>query len=468
MVQPTLDERFRGSPPTRGRQDKRGWVTDEERRFMLWGLKERWPAAKIGRALGVNEATVRRFKRQISDDPLTVLDLGLLETTGISPDDGSYRCLICGNVMRGRDRIERHLLDHFFEEDVVDGVLPDEQAGYQAAALESIPEADEVDQEPEVEPETLQEIAEPVAEQLSEPLSEGPHIEDDRPPMPDEPETSLSEEPKEDFPSSEAVDADEDAREDETSVLDQQEPDEETGFSPIESMLDAALRRINDRSLELEQIDIDDSPPGTEESREVEMETSAELVEELPYPTREEVAEDKEPEVDDVDTPIAPTEAATEIEVKIVDVDKVESEGTPPVAFELDEDDVEPEEASPAAVESDEYEESSPTEQASESAPERTEAQEELERLMGEPVVFAPLEELDENDPEVESYRDAFKKLAARRGALERSADTPDQEPPAIVPTPPAVEPDDAEDEDFEFELVTGDSEGGDDWEDEL
>jgi IS30 family transposase len=38
----------------------------EERRFVVWGIKEGWSAASIGRALGVNEATVRRNRRRLA------------------------------------------------------------------------------------------------------------------------------------------------------------------------------------------------------------------------------------------------------------------------------------------------------------------------------------------------------------------------------------------------------------------
>ena len=60
MPRPTLDDSFRSGPPRRSPEEYHGWMTAEECRFILWGLKERWSAARIGRALGVNEATVRR------------------------------------------------------------------------------------------------------------------------------------------------------------------------------------------------------------------------------------------------------------------------------------------------------------------------------------------------------------------------------------------------------------------------
>ena len=112
MVQLTLDERYRGNPPTRGAKDRHGWMNADEHRFILWGLKEDWSAARIGRALGVNEATVRRFRARFAKDPELLLQLGLYEMVGRARDD-EYRCLVCGEQAVGRTQMEQHVLRHF-------------------------------------------------------------------------------------------------------------------------------------------------------------------------------------------------------------------------------------------------------------------------------------------------------------------------------------------------------------------
>ena len=43
MPQPTLDERFQGSYPSRAADEYHAWLNAEEQRFILWGLKEKWP-----------------------------------------------------------------------------------------------------------------------------------------------------------------------------------------------------------------------------------------------------------------------------------------------------------------------------------------------------------------------------------------------------------------------------------------
>jgi hypothetical protein len=115
MPQLTLDERFRDRPPKRSAADRHAWLSSEERRFILWGLRERWSAARIGRALGVNEATVRRFRKRYWDRPRILLELGLFEMSGRTKED-QFRCLVCGDRVTTRKRVERHVFDHFLKE----------------------------------------------------------------------------------------------------------------------------------------------------------------------------------------------------------------------------------------------------------------------------------------------------------------------------------------------------------------
>ncbi len=125
MAQPTLDERFREGAPTRSAQDVHAWLNAEEERFIAWALKERWSAARIGRALGVNEATVRRFRRRFWQEPRLLLELGLYEMAGRTRED-AYRCLVCGDRVRKRREVERHILRHYLDKETVEGAVPDE------------------------------------------------------------------------------------------------------------------------------------------------------------------------------------------------------------------------------------------------------------------------------------------------------------------------------------------------------
>ena len=123
MPQLSLSERFRDGPPGRRPEDHHAWLNAEERRFILWGLKERWSAAKIGRSLGINEATVRRFRSKFWDNPELLLELGLFEMVGRARDD-EYRCLVCADRIIQRREVERHVLAHYLERAVVDELYP--------------------------------------------------------------------------------------------------------------------------------------------------------------------------------------------------------------------------------------------------------------------------------------------------------------------------------------------------------
>ncbi len=122
MPQPTFDERFREKYPTRSFDDRHGWLNAEEQRFILWGLKERWSAARIGRALGVNEATVRRFRNRCWDQPGLLLELGLYEMVG-HPNEAQFRCLVCADRIVTRIAAQRHVLSHYLEDDHVEAMF---------------------------------------------------------------------------------------------------------------------------------------------------------------------------------------------------------------------------------------------------------------------------------------------------------------------------------------------------------
>jgi hypothetical protein len=140
MAQPTLDERFKKGPPTRAEGESHGWMIANERRFILWGLKEGWSAARIGRGLGVNDATVRRFRTKFAKDPGLIFQLDTFEIVGRAKND-EYRCLVCRDHVLGRREIERHVLRHFLDESKVDEMLPREES----TAAESSPDIDAPD-----------------------------------------------------------------------------------------------------------------------------------------------------------------------------------------------------------------------------------------------------------------------------------------------------------------------------------
>ena len=123
MSKQTLDQLFQDGRPTRAPAQHHSWLTALERRFILWGLKERWPASRIADALAVNEATVRRFRKRYWDEPELILELDLYEMVGRAKDE-EYKCLVCEERVVTLKEMQRHVLGHFLERDTVDGFLP--------------------------------------------------------------------------------------------------------------------------------------------------------------------------------------------------------------------------------------------------------------------------------------------------------------------------------------------------------
>ena len=146
MPRPTLDETFRSGPPQRTPVEHHGWLTGEERRFILWGFKERWSAARIGRALGVNEATVRRFRETYWGEPEGLLELGLYEMVGRARDQ-EFKCLVCEEKVQSKTHAERHVLSHYLEKPAVDWVMEERTVVTRQEAEDEQTE-EEDDQEP--------------------------------------------------------------------------------------------------------------------------------------------------------------------------------------------------------------------------------------------------------------------------------------------------------------------------------
>jgi len=140
MPRPTLDDSFRSGPPRRSPEEYHGWMTAEECRFILWGLKEGWSAARIGRALGVNEATVRRYRRSFWGEPERLLELSLFEMVGRAKNQ-EFKCLVCEEKVETKSKTERHVLSHFLEEAAVKYAMESREEAAKEEEEEEDPEA---------------------------------------------------------------------------------------------------------------------------------------------------------------------------------------------------------------------------------------------------------------------------------------------------------------------------------------
>ena len=74
----------------------------------------------------MNSATALRFRNRYWTQPRLLLELGLSEMVS-GPAKDEYRCLVCGDRMKSRKSVGRHILGHYLEELVVESVLGKEE-----------------------------------------------------------------------------------------------------------------------------------------------------------------------------------------------------------------------------------------------------------------------------------------------------------------------------------------------------
>ena len=115
MVSKTLDERFRDGPPSRGGGSSRARMGVEEKRFVLWGLKEGWNSSDIAAVLGVYTETVGQFRDQLLKDPDILSGLAVSELAEEETGAAVFQCLVCAANMNSRALVDRHMFAHFFK-----------------------------------------------------------------------------------------------------------------------------------------------------------------------------------------------------------------------------------------------------------------------------------------------------------------------------------------------------------------
>ena len=128
-----LDDRYRDNPPARIQDDAHAWLNGDDHRFILRALRDRSSAAEIGRAPALRLcAGGDRFWRE----PKLLPELDFLGMVASAEKD-EYRRLVCRDRVKVRLQIERHILSHFVDQDVVDAVLPDDinAIGHPAASV---------------------------------------------------------------------------------------------------------------------------------------------------------------------------------------------------------------------------------------------------------------------------------------------------------------------------------------------
>lgn len=122
MPRKTLDEQFQQGPPRRAEDDSREDMRDEERQYVLWGLKEDLDISRIAEALAVDERIVSQFYVGLVKNPDVLLDLDIIEPI---EDQGvtMFRCVVCTVHLNSPDQIDRHVLAHFLKDADLDAAI---------------------------------------------------------------------------------------------------------------------------------------------------------------------------------------------------------------------------------------------------------------------------------------------------------------------------------------------------------
>ena len=94
----------------RVKECNRSVLSTEEKLVIIWGFTRRWSKAKTASMIGRSTSAIARYKNRIVHRPQIVFDdLRLYSQLG----DRKWGCRICGEFMKTRTRIMRHILAHF-------------------------------------------------------------------------------------------------------------------------------------------------------------------------------------------------------------------------------------------------------------------------------------------------------------------------------------------------------------------
>ena len=79
---------------------------------VVWGLWHGWSNSVLARELGVHPTTAKRYAQKIFEDPREIFRLPVLHR-GIRGGKTLWTCLLCGNEMKGSERLSReHVASH--------------------------------------------------------------------------------------------------------------------------------------------------------------------------------------------------------------------------------------------------------------------------------------------------------------------------------------------------------------------
>ena len=99
------------APPRR----PRGHYSVDDQLTILWGISQNWTNGRIGTAIGAAPSWVRTYRCRLMEDPTWIFDLPVV----LRLAENRYRCELCGATRKARLPALKHVLAHFFQNEVV-------------------------------------------------------------------------------------------------------------------------------------------------------------------------------------------------------------------------------------------------------------------------------------------------------------------------------------------------------------
>ena len=96
----------------------RGHYSIDDQLTILWGISQYWTNERIGRAIGAAPTWVQTYRSRLLEDPTWIFELPIL----VRPTEDKYQCQLCGGTRKERVAALKHVLAHFFRNDVVEAI----------------------------------------------------------------------------------------------------------------------------------------------------------------------------------------------------------------------------------------------------------------------------------------------------------------------------------------------------------
>ena len=109
-----IGSRLKKAPPRR----PRGHYSLDDQLTILWGISQNWTNERIGKAIGGNPRQIEKYRDQVTETPTWIFELPVL----VRLTERKYECQFCGGTREEGVLALKHVLAHFFRNDVVETI----------------------------------------------------------------------------------------------------------------------------------------------------------------------------------------------------------------------------------------------------------------------------------------------------------------------------------------------------------